>query len=237
MKKEIKEYIEKYIDLIDSGDFSSFYRQPESVSSYGEITDALMSVGIDPLADSDIVYPQMFKGSEQTGKFVVPEGIKHLGGNAFAKSSFSSIYLPNSLTTIGQRCFYRAKASEIVFPDDCDLKFIEEEAFYFVEEVKKIVIPKKCIHIGMMAFSHSGVEEVTLPSNLVNLGTGAFMHTPLKSIQLPEHLSFIGTSVFLDCRKLQRIYVPQSFVMSTKSLWKNIQGDLLEGNDAEIVIV
>lgn len=236
MDIRVKEFIEKHIDLIEAGDFKTLYRKTTPGTCFGEITKELMSAGIDPLENSNIVYTKMFDGSTRSGEFVVPEGIETLEEGAFCDSLFSSVSLPKSLVIIGVRCFLRADIKKVVFSYDCNLELVEGEAFYKAENLTKIILPKRCKYIKIMAFAGSGLQEILLPDNLETIGSGAFMGTPLRNIRIPKNISFVGSNVFSGCDNLQNIYVPEN-VIKRKAFWAKAKIDFLEGNNAEIVVV
>lgn len=236
MDTRVKEFIEKHIDLIDAGDFATLYKQSTPGTCLGEITRELMSVGIDPLENSDIVYPKMFDGCTRFGSFTVPEGIKMLGEGAFKDSLFSSVSLPESLVRIGVNCFRRAEIKKVVFSYNCNLEIVGEQAFYEAANLTNIILPRRCKHVHIMAFASSGLQEVLLPDNVEWIGSGAFMHTPLKNIRIPRNISHVGTYVFSGCDNLQNIYVPEDVIKKT-AFWNSAKMEFLEGNNAEIVVV
>lgn len=236
MDTRVKEFIEKHIDLIEAGDFKTLYQKTTPRTCFGVITDELLSAGIDPLENSDIVYPRMFDGSTRLGTFDVPEGIKTLREGAFQDSLFSSVSLPESLVRIGVKCFQRAEIKKVVFSYNCNLEIVDEQAFFEAPNLTNIILPRRCKHVNIMAFANSGLQEVLLPDNVEWIGSGAFMHTPLKNIRIPRNISHVGTYVFSGCDNLQNIYVPEDVIKKT-AFWNSAKMEFLEGNNAEIVVV
>ena len=236
MDTRVKEFIEKHIDLIDAGDFKTLYQKTTPGTYFGEITEELLSAGIDPLENSDIVYPRMFDASTRFGTFDVPEGIRILGERAFQDSLFSSVSLPESLVKIGVNCFRRSEIKKVVFSYNCNLEIVGEQAFYKTEDLTNIILPRRCKHVNMLAFASSGLQEVLLPDNVEWIGFGAFMDTPLKNIRIPRNIAHVGTNIFSGCNNLQHIYVPED-VIKKDAFWNKAKIEFLEGNNAEIVVV
>ena len=236
MDTGVKEFIEKHIDLIEAGDFKTLYQKTTPGTYFGEITKELLSAGIDPLENSDIVYPRMFDGYTRFGTFDVPEGIKTLGERAFQDSLFSSVSLPESLVRIGVNCFRRSKIKKVVFSYNCNLEIVYAQAFYEAPNLTNIVLPRRCKYVQMMAFASSGLQDVLLPDNVEFIGSGAFMHTPLKNIRIPRNIAHVGTNIFSGCDNLQHIYVPED-VIKKNAFWNKAKIEFLEGNNAEIVVV
>ena len=101
-------------------------------------------------------------------------------------SNFTSITLPNTITSIG------------------------DEAFRASQDLKHIKIPDSVKSIGDSAFWWSGIESVELPDGLESLGSGAFYNCEyLQSIDLPDSLSRIEKYTFAYCPSWNRSLYPK----------------------------
>ena len=75
----------------------------------------------------------------QIEKFIVPNGVQIIEQFVFQKLDFEQIILPDSLTTIGHRCFENCKKiRKITLPKS--LKFLDFRAFDDCENLEKITI-------------------------------------------------------------------------------------------------
>jgi len=75
----------------------------------------------------------------QKEKFVVPNGVQIIEQYVFQELDFEQIFLPDTLTTIGHRCFENCKKiREITLPKS--LKFLDFRVFDDCEKLEKITI-------------------------------------------------------------------------------------------------
>lgn len=75
----------------------------------------------------------------QKERFVVPNGVQAIEQYVFQELDFEQIFLPDTLTTIGHRCFENCeKMREITLPKS--LKFLDFRAFDDCENLEKITI-------------------------------------------------------------------------------------------------
>jgi hypothetical protein len=140
------------------------------------------------------------------------------------KTTLDSIYLPESITTIGEYAFAgcsRLKAitipasittwGEYIFGDCTSLNQVTFApglasiglyAFHKCTELTSLIIPSSVKSIEEEAFSNcSKLTSVTLSKGLESIETSAFAGcTNLRSIHLPASLTVIGTGAFLNTR-------------------------------------
>lgn len=111
--KPVEKFINEKFDLIDSGNWEEVYHTfSEDYASekchIGNLTDALMEAGIDPLEGKTYVENYMFYGSER-GEIILPEGIQNIGMEAFSDTlDLRKIFIPKSVWEIKFRAFKNA---------------------------------------------------------------------------------------------------------------------------------
>ena len=138
----------------------------------------------------DVTVTDVEAGSETS--IEIPETIdggkvKIIGAKAFEDcDTFTSITLPQSLTSI------------------------EDRAFDYCTALQNINIPQNVTNIGVSAFLHcESLTSITIPSGVTSIKTSAFAScTSLRSIDLPDHLVSIGISAFGNCTSLENIVIP-----------------------------
>ncbi len=129
----------------------------------------------------------------ETGRLIVsctateiPEGVKIIATNAFAKSAIKEVQFPSSL------------------------ELIEYSAFWGCRELKKVVIPGNVKVIESSAFSASSIEEVIVEDGVEEIGVEVFAGCrKLKSVTLPVSFErkkdYRFSSLFRGCRELERV--------------------------------
>lgn len=102
-------------------------------------------------------------------------------------SSFTSIILPDTITSIG------------------------DDAFRASQDLKYIKIPDGVKSIGARAFWWSGIESIDLPAGLETIGVAAFSQCEsLSSIDLPDSLQRIEDKAFEYCVNLSSVQIPEN---------------------------
>ena len=117
------------------------------------------------------------------------DGLTKISDRVFSGLTLSSVSLPDSITTIGNRAF-----EECVINGD-------------------IVLPDSITNIGDYALSNSVLTgPITLPRNLTSISTGMFYRSTLINVSLPDNIISIGGSAFYNCKGLENsdITIPDS---------------------------
>lgn len=122
------------------------------------------------------------------GTIIFEEDIFQLNAKAFAYSVITEIDLPNTITQIGDYCFY-----------DCEL-------------LKKVNIPNSAVYINQYAFCNCiNLTKITIPKNVRAIGVNAFDNCrSLKEAVIENGVQSIGAGAFQYCYLLQRINIPNS---------------------------
>lgn len=150
MNTNIKNFIEKNADLIDSNQFEKLYNSLDSTYR-GDLSDVFITARIDFLSYMKKIPEACFYKSKALTKLTIPENIRHIGKSAFMDSSLTSITIPNSVASMDEGVF-----------SDCS-------------NLTNITIPNSVISIGDYAFEDcSSLTNITIPNSVTNIGEGAF---------------------------------------------------------------
>ena len=119
------------------------------------------------------------------GKYIIKSGTMIICNRAFEHTQFWSVFLPESLTMIGECAFNGVP-------------------------LKSIVIPSNVVYIGKDAFNRcKSLSSIVISNSVVGIENGAFRYCcSLEEIILPNKIKFITKSVFSGCRSLRRIMIP-----------------------------
>ena len=126
--------------------------------------------------------------------------IKELGQNLFLnaknKGEFRSIYMPDSVETLGTQAF-REIGYGIYFQFSNTLKTIGSKVFSGLG-LTDVYLPDSVEYIGDLAFQYAGIKRLKLPAN-PNLQLGQqlfFDHWDLYHIIVPEGVTHTGRGMF-----------------------------------------
>lgn len=157
MITEIKEFIEKHIDLIEDGRFEELYKLQskwytvELARLVGIFTETLLSADIDPAKYMKKIPPFYLTGTK-IASYIIPQNITAIDWSAFIDcNEFTSITIPDSVTSIG------------------------DYAFGYCEGLTGVTIGNSVKSIGKYAFTYGGkLTDVTIGNNVTYIGDYAF---------------------------------------------------------------
>lgn len=129
----------------------------------------------------------------------IPDGVKIIGAEAFMNingTGLKEVYIPNSVTTIDERAFYKCTVlSKVYFGNN--IKFIGKQAFYETRSIEELSLPLELKHICYEAFYGCGVRKIWFPPGLVTIADECFSGCGnLCSYIIPENVQSIGENAF-----------------------------------------
>ena len=162
--------------------------------------DEYCVMGIGLVAGNDIVIPSTYNGKPVT----------EIGESAFANTYITSIKIPNTVKTIGEKAFDGCSSlTNVEMPNSM------ESMGYFVfrgcSSLISIKIPDGVTSIGESAFDGcSSLTSIEIPDSVIDIVGGAFCYcSSLTSIELPEGITNVGW-LFRGCSSLTSIEIPDS---------------------------
>ena len=230
----------------------------ESVTFEEGNTDAPLTI-----ADAKSSSKGVFAKATKLQQVIFPERTKVIGKYAFATSGglrqLSYVYIPSTVTTIGQYAFQgQSKLLNVVFGEGIKLATIDNYVFQnctLLGSNDDFKVPSSVTSIGNFAFSGTGIKSLTLSSNVSSIGTNAFEKclnlatvtinssklsigkaafngcVKLSDVSLPEGLSTIGNNAFAGTA-IRNITIPSSVVTIGEQAFKDSS---LGGNDGKII--
>lgn len=171
-------------------------------------------------ADRDASTPltveaKVFSGTEALEEVLLPSGLTEIPDMMFSKASIRSIFIPKTVTYIGEGAFYSCtKLEEVVFEQGGTGSLVladgsstssgtggDMETYYYgafagCTNLAHIELPERTTQIGNYAFyraytSHStssvkGLVSAVVPSTVERIGLRAFSSTTLESVVFKE---------------------------------------------------
>ena len=131
--------------------------------TYNTDGESIEILGCENICPLNLVIPNEIDGLPVT----------KIGWAAFGNNHLTSVFIPNSVTTISNQAFQDNNLSSIVIPESVST-------------------------IGWWAFKDNNIEAVSLPSSLERIDDGVFLRNQLTEIIVPNNVTFIGVSAFQE---------------------------------------
>lgn len=162
------------------------------------------------IVDGKVVADQAYYRSTELGDMALADGIREVGQFSFARSSLSSIVLPEGVETIGYGAFYHCDSLETVSLPDT-VMCVEPKAFAFTPWVENFLDGDggdgDFLTAGGVLIAYRGsAADVKIPGGVRVIAGEVFQnHTEIESVVLPDSLSVVGEGAFEGCSNLGRI--------------------------------
>lgn len=150
----------------------------------------------------------------------VLDGTETICSNAINSDYQQQVILPDSLLYIGDNSIKCKSLKEIILPQS--LKFIGDFAFFGCENLQKITIPYGVSHIGVAAFSNTGIKEIVCNSPVFSIKDhclfGDSGHRMIKyfgstdKVIVPSDVNDIN-GAFAGCKDIEHITLPQGLAI------------------------
>jgi hypothetical protein len=157
--------------------------------------------------------------SKASGDITIPEEAKgyrvvRIETSAFEQAAITSVFIPNSVKTIGSYAFQRCVDLKSVRLSE-QLTRIEGFLFYGCKSLTSIDIPEGVTSICDYAFAGcEQLKEINIPSGVEQFGGNVFCNTGFTSLpKLPESLTVIPKSMFYECTQLTSIEIPENITI------------------------
>ncbi len=118
--------------------------------------------------------------------------------------TIESLTLPDSITEIGEKAFYKSSIKNIKLSSG--LIVIENSAFAETNiKIEGNALPDGLRIIGDNAFSkNNGIEELYIPDSVVDIATGSFSDCAnLKKVRMSSNVKLIASKAFYNCSALE----------------------------------
>lgn len=153
-----------------------------------------------------------FLNNKYICKIVIPDGVKSIGGMAFAYCmSLQIVCMANTVEFIDRFVFagcYNLRSVNL----SLRLKVIEDQLFVDCKNIKSIYIPSNVSRIGYEAFAGcSKLKNIEISNGVEVIDKGCFRNCySLERIALPLNLRRIRSGTFSKCTSLRDIILPNN---------------------------
>ena len=157
--------------------------------------------------------------SKASGDITIPEEAKgyrvvRIETSAFEQAAITSVFIPNSVKTIGSYAFQMCVDLKSVRLSE-QLTRIAGYTFYGCKSLTSIDIPEGVTSIGDYAFAGcEQLKDINIPSGVEQFGKNVFWNTGFTSLpKLPESLTVIPKGMFYECTQLTSIEIPENITI------------------------
>lgn len=189
MREELAKIIRENIHLLREPTLDNFYANIPKWSR-GEVTQALLQMGIDPLSRVKDIPDCLYYKITGISNINIPDNVDYIRSSAFAiMTDLESVIIPKNIMSIDDNAF-----------SDCEkLSSVE------------FSLPGKLTYIGHNAFAKTAVEKIVIPGSVSAIGPGAFYWCRnLKEAIIMEGVDTIGPMTFVECRNLSYVSLPRT---------------------------
>jgi len=162
------------------------------------------------IVDGAVVADQAYYRSSGLTNVSLPDGLREIGQFSFARSSTSSVVMPQGVERIDYGAFYHCESlAEVTLPDT--VMCVEPKAFTYTPWVENFLAGRTgegdfLTEGGVLVAYRGNFQNVVIPDGVRVIGAEVFQnHTEIKSVSLPDSLLVIGEGAFEGCSQLRRI--------------------------------
>ncbi len=143
---------------------------------------------------------------------VINNSVTSIGNRAFYRcTSLTKVTIPNSVTSIGSDAFFNCSSLiNVTIPNG--VTYIDDYTFWLCESLTSVIIPTSVTSIGEYAFADcNSLTKITIPDSVVRIGNNAFREcTSLTNITIPDSVKSIGDFALFGCESLTKITVDKN---------------------------
>ena len=182
----------------------------------------VFAVENDALVNKQTMTLIRYLDSGYTGEYIVPQGIRAIGTEAFEHCSLSAVVLPDSLTGIGALAFNSCRyLAEAVIPEG--VVCLEHQVFCHCSRLASVTIPDSAVFVGKGVFAYCGsLESIRISPDhpfyevndriLVDRRNQAVVSASCAisgRYEIPAGIREIGSHGFQGCDRITELVIPE----------------------------
>ncbi len=125
--------------------------------------------------------------------------LQRINDGAFMNTNIIDLKLPDSVNSIGEKCFANCKYLKTVDLSNLDIYELPEKCFEGCERLQKVILPKKLKKIKAECFHGCiNLKDIEFTESVQSICFGAFKSTALENIKLPSLMKELQGDVFSE---------------------------------------
>jgi hypothetical protein len=196
-------------------------RHLEVIDVHGQNTayTGIEGVLYDKACTTLVQYPEGKSGDS----YIIGEGVTSIGKMAFFRSGLTNIYVPASVTSIGEEAFNSCGNLREINVDGRNTAYSDSRGILFDKDKTTLIrcpqqydgsiytVPSSVITISRDAFRGCSLAGIIIPESVAFIGSGAFSFcNTLIGITIPNGVTSIEKNTFYGCTSLAGIKIPAS---------------------------
>ena len=155
-----------------------------------------------------VIYSSAFYENRTITSVIIPNSVTSIGERAFYScSNLTSVVIGDNVTSIGDHAFFKCTGLTSVVIGD-SVTSIGEYAFYECKSLASVLIPDGVTYIGYAAFyGCDSLSSIVIPDSVTYIREWAFSGCDsLTSVVIGDSVTYIGYAAFYDCYSLTDVY-------------------------------
>lgn len=159
--------------------------------------------------------------------------------DGFYHRNITKVYLPCTLTEIGEDSFSNNPIKSLVIPDS--VVTINDYAFYY-NDIRALRIGSGLNSIGSEAFAYNLIDYLRVPANVDTIKDGAFYGNGIKEIEIANGIRYIGNNTTtnnygaFENNNIKILTIPETVINVGNSAFRNNRLQYLDlGTNVSII--
>ena len=182
----------------------------DTLESYAFSNSSIISIDIS-MSNITNLNSNVFANTLDLSFVILPNVLTNISENAFANSSLTSVIIPSSLRTLGERSFKDSNFRIIDLSNLANISTIPNNCFENTLYLENIIFSSNVTRLNNESFLNSAINNLTLSSSINYIGDRSFKNSSIKILDLSStQITQIRRETFQNTISFEQIYFPQS---------------------------